>query len=280
MFESQGNNNNSGGDGSQMNIRQDDNGQDPVSGTFAFHTSVLNGMSREMRTQMNSIVSLAYLLKDNSIKDNERDSFINQIYITCEQLIALFENYLESAIVDTGSSGNNEISCSLNNLLDDLLTEFRETLRKGGKENLELVTETQFSDSKHVFIDKTRIYRILRCLFHNAILNTDSGYVKIGYLSSESNITFYILDSGQGFLKTKEFLHTSNLTDSLSQYSDLSSAVNITLAKKLIQFLQGSYSVKCNGLNGTGVYFSIPVRRDVKSEINPTLNYVKNMIAI
>ena len=276
MFEIQGNNI-SAGDNSGTNLRPQDNGVDPVSGSVAFHTSVLNGMSHEMRTQMNSIVSLAFLLKDNSLIGPERDEFINQIYLTCEQMIALFENYLESAIVDTGISKNDEICCSQNNFLDNLFSEFREILRKGGKDDIELVTETQFSATHDIYIDKTRVYRILKCLFQNAVQNTDSGYIKIGYFSSENEITFYVLDSGQGFLKTREFLQTNNLTDSLSQHQDLSSAVNITLAKKLIQFLKGSYSIKCNGTCGTGIYFSIPVRLHQKNGI--TINkYVNSMI--
>jgi len=276
MFEIQGNII-SAGDNSGINTRQQDNGVNPFSNTIAFHTSVLSGMSHEMRTQMNSIVSLAFLLKDNSLIVPERDEFINQIYITCEQLIALFENYLESAIVDTGISKNDEISCNQNNLLDPLFSEFREVLRKGGKGDIELVTETQFSESHDVFIDKARIYRILRCLFQNSLQNTDSGYIKIGYFSSENEVTFYVLDSGQGYLKTMEFLHSNDLTDSLSQHQDLSSAVNITLAKKLIQYLRGTYSIKCNGTSGTGIYFSIPVRGHSKTEI--TINKYFNSMA-
>lgn len=278
MFEIQGNSI-SAGDRPGINARQQDNGMNPFSNTISFHTSVLNGMSHEMRTQMNSIVSLAFLLKDNSLLGPARDEFINQIYCTCEQLITLFENYLESAIVDTGISKNDEIICNQNNLLDSLFSEFREILRKGGKDDIELVTESQFSESHDFFIDKARIYRIIRCLFQNSIQNTDSGYIKIGYFSSLNEVTFYVLDSGQGFLKTKEFLHTNDLTDSLTQHQDLSSAVNIALAKKLIQFLRGSYSIKCNGTSGTGIYFSIPIRVHPKTEI-PINKYVNSMISI
>lgn len=266
MFEIQGNSVTTG-ENSGMNTRQQDSGGNPFSDTIAFHTSVLNGMSHEMRTQMSSIISLAFLLKEKSLTEPERDEFVNQIYNTCGQLIALFENYLESAIVDSGISKNDEISCNQNNLLDSLLSEFREVLSKGGKDTIELVTETQFSQSHDIFIDKTRIYRILRCLFHNSLQNTDSGYIKIGYFNNEGTITFYVLDSGQGYLKTREFLNSTDLTYSLSQYNDLSSAVNITLAKKLIQFLGGTCSIKNNGTSGSGIYFSVPSRMKPKTPV-------------
>src|SRR3989339_54538 len=277
MFEIQGNSITSE-DTSGTNTRQKDTGINPFSRTIAFNTSVLNGMSHEMRTQMNSIISLAFLLKDKSLVEPERDEFVNQIYSTCEQLIALFENYLESAIVDTGIPKSDELICNHNNLLDGLFSEFREVLRKTGKESIELVTEIQFSESHNIFIDKIRVYRILRCLFQNSLQNTDSGYIKTGYFSSENEVTFYVLDSGQGYLKTREFLNTNDLADSLSQYHDLSSAVNITLAKKLIQLLGGTFNIQCNGTSGSGIYFSIPVRLRPNNEI--TINkYINSIIS-
>ena len=269
----------SSGDNSGMKARQQDNVTDPFSNTIAFHTSVLNGMSHEMRTQMSSIISLAFLLKEKTFAEPERDEFVNQIYNTCEQLIALFENYLESAIVDNGISKNDEIICNQNNLLDNLFSEFREVLRKGRKDEIELVTETQYSESHDIVIDKTRIFRILRCLFQNSLQNTDSGYIKIGYFVSEDTITLYVLDSGQGYLKTREFLHTTNLSDSLSQYNDLSTAVNITLVKKLIKFLGGTCSIKCNGTSGNGIYFSIPVKLHPKT-VSPISKYVNSSTSI
>ena len=92
-------------------------------------------------------------------------------------------------------------------------------------------------------------------------------------------MTFYVLDSGQGYFKCKEFLHTEDLNASLMLFNDTYSAINITLAKKLIQMLGGTFWIECNGLAGTGIYFSIPSRMAV----NPGLiinKYVNNMIAI
>jgi K+-sensing histidine kinase KdpD len=234
-------------------------------------------MSHEMRTHMNAIVAFSFLLRESSLKESEKEEFINQIYFTCEKLISLFENYLETAIVDTGGSNNEAVYCNMNNLLDSLISEFRETLHKSGKNNIELITETQFSGTNEVCIDKNKIFRLIRCLFHNSLQNTSSGYIKIGYYNTDNEITFYVLDSGQGFSKTREFLHTNDLSDSLGRYQDLPSAINISLAKKLIQVLHGSFSIRGNGTSGTGIYFSLPVETQVKTETSPK-RYVKMII--
>lgn len=241
--------------------------------------TVLTGMSHEMRTHMNAIVAFSYLMKDSGCNDSEREEFSGQILTACEQLIGLFDSFLDSAIIDTGKSKSDSKICKFDNLLDELFSEFREDLQKDGRKELQLVTEIQYSNSLEVIIDKNKLCRIVSSLFHNAVKNTKSGYIKIGYFLRDENINFYVLDSGQGYFKSREFVNTLDLNESLTMLNDTYTAVNISLAKKLIQMLDGTMSVECNGLTGTGIYFSIPVRMIASSDIN--LNkFINTMIAI
>lgn len=241
--------------------------------------TVLAGMSHEMRTQMNAIVAFSYLMKEKSCSNSEREEFNRHILSSCEQLIELFDSFLNSAIIDTGKSKTDSGIYRLDNFLDDLISEFREIIRKEGYINLELITEINFSDLTEVIIDKNRIFRIIRSLFQNSLKNTKSGYIKIGYYFRDDNITFYVIDSGQGYFKCKEFLHTEDLNESLVLINDTSTAINMTLARKIIQMLDGSIWIECNGLTGTGMYFSIPVRSIANSNININ-KFLNTMIAI
>ena len=241
--------------------------------------TVLTGLSHEMRTNMNAIVAFSYLMKDHVCNDADREEFSIQILNACNQLIELFDSFLDSAIIDTGYSNADSKMCKFDNLLDDLVSEFREELNKGGHNDLELVTEQQFSNSVEVIIDKNKIYRIIRSLFQNSLKNTKTGYIKIGYFLRDEKVNFYILDSGQGYFKCKEFIQTQDLNESLILHNDTYTAINLTLAKKLIQMLDGTISVECNGLTGTGIYFSIPAKLVVSSSININ-KYSNSMIAI
>jgi K+-sensing histidine kinase KdpD len=241
--------------------------------------TVLTGISHEMRTHMNAIVAFSFLMKDSYSDNSEREEFSKQILSSCEQLISLFDSFLDSAIIDTGNSKADSKIYRLDSFMDELLAEFREELRRDGHTEVELVTETQFSDPTEISVDRNKIYRIVRSLFQNALKNTKSGYIKIGYFFREEKINFYILDSGQGYFKCKEFLQTEDLNKSLALHNDTYSAINITLAKKLIHMLGGTTCIECNGLTGTGIYFSIPAKQVINSGIN--LNtYLNTMIAI
>lgn len=240
--------------------------------------TILTGMSHEVRTHMNAIVAFSFLMGRNGCDDSERQEFSNQILSSCEQLIGLFDNFLDSAIIETGNSKADLKVCKLNNILDDLLSEFREVLSKGLNEEVILVAENSSSDNTEVIIDSNRVFRVIRNLFQNALKNTKSGYIKVGYYFRDDNVTFYVIDSGQGYFKCKEFLHTEDLNDSLTKYDDTCSAVNITLAKNLIQMLNGSVWIECNGLTGSAIYFTIPVKTAEGSI--PINKYLDSMIAI
>lgn len=241
--------------------------------------TILTGMSHEMRTHMNAIVAFSFLMKDNCSNNSVREDYSKQILNSCDQLLGLFDSFLDSAIIDTGNSTAESRVCKLDNFLDDLLSEFREVLIKDGQNALELVTEIRFSNSIEVFIDRNRVFRVLRSLFQNSLKNTKSGYIKIGYSFSDDKVTFYVLDSGQGYFKCKEFLHTEDINESLILHNDTYTAINITLARKLIQMLGGSIWIECNSLTGTGIYFTVPVKMVASSNININ-KYENTMIAI
>jgi K+-sensing histidine kinase KdpD len=241
--------------------------------------TLLTGMSHEVRTHMNSIIAFSFLMNNSGYNENEKEEFSNHILSSCEQLMYLFDNFLDSAIIDTGNSKTDLRKCKISYILDELLAEFRVILKREDHKELVLILEDQLSEQDEICIDSNRVERVIRSLFHNALSNTVSGYIKIGYYFRDSNVVFYVLDSGQGYNKCKEFLQTENLNDSLSKHNDTCSALNLTLARKLIMLMGGIIWIENNGLSGTGMYFSVPFKEEGKSK---TLNnnYLNPRIAI
>jgi two-component system sensor histidine kinase/response regulator len=236
--------------------------------------TILTGMSHEMRTHMNSIVAFSFLMNSGGCGDGERKEYSNQILKSCEQLMVLFDNFLDSAIIDTGNSSAEPRNCNIGIILDDLLSEFRVILKREDHRDLVLILENQANKQQEVLIDSNRISRVIRSLFQNALHNTKSGYIKIGYYFRDDNVTFYVLDSGSGYQKCLEFLNSNNLNESLRLHDDTSSAINLTLARKLITLMEGKVWVESNGPAGTGMYFSIPVREANAPKVS--LNHYNN----
>jgi signal transduction histidine kinase len=264
---------------SQINSRIMINRIDKIRDTLMNCPAILTGMSHEVRTHMNSIVAFSFLLKDKSGDAAEREEYSNHILNSCEQLIDLFDTFLDSAIIEAGDTKVDLKKVNLNNVLDDLISEFRETMKKDIHKELELVTEIQFTDSAEILVDKDRINRIVRSLFYNSIKTTKSGYIKIGYYYKDNKLTIYILDSGQGYDKFNEFLQTNEIDKLVTGQDDTGTIINLSLARKLIHLLGGTLRAECNGLTGTGIYFSIPAKHFTISKQNENI-YNNSMIAI
>ncbi len=228
--------------------------------------SILTGMSREMRTEMNAIVAFSFLLNNKDYSDFEREEFSGHIYASCEKIISLFDNFLDFAIIDTGNSRSESGICNPNEVFNDLFSEFREFLKQDRFKDVILVSDNQsFSDAEYL-IDMNRVTRVIRNLFQNALNNTKSGYIKVGYDLKNDRFTFHIHDSGQGYFKCKEFLQSQDMAQSLTRFNDTSAAVNMALTRKLIQLMGGSIWIECNGLTGSGIYFSVPAGKAVNAE--------------
>lgn len=259
--------------------REECDGQDnlnPLNNTVGCPT-LLQGMSHEVRTHMNTIVALTFLINRNDCDEKEREEFSNQVLRSCEQLIGLFDNFLDSAILETGNSESNIRVLNINNMFDDLFSEFRVLFNKECNKNLTLIVDENISENKYVHIDSDRIFRVIRNLLQNALMNTRSGYIKLGYYFRDNNLTFYVIDSGQGYSKCKEFLNTEDLNDSLSHYNDTISAINLILARKLITVLGGNIWIESNEISGSAIYFSMPVKFTDRAD--PRINrYINSMM--
>jgi signal transduction histidine kinase len=264
---------------SGMNFNRKGESMIPVKNNLTDCPLVLTGMSHEMHTHMNAIVAFSFLLKDHCTGHSENKEYSAQILNSCEQLIGLFDSFLDTAIIGATNPVNDARICKTDSILDEILPELRDSISKQSNNNVELVTSTWLSNATEVYIDKNKIFRVLRSLSQVSSKSTESGYIKIGYQYNNDDITFYVLDSGQGFLKCKEFLHTEDMNESLLIHNDVPSAINITLARKLIQILGGTIWIESNGLSGTGIYFSVPVQKVTSRNISIN-KYHNTLIAL
>jgi len=221
---------------------------------------IIAGVSHEVRTQMNSIVAFSYLLNNTRFSEDERHEFSDQIISSCEQLIGLFENFFDTAVLESGSPKASLRETDAGKLFDSLTSDFRVLMRKKGKDNVILIQEDNLPDKLMLRIDKARTLRILSNLFRNALDSTFSGFIKVGCTYDNEIITYYIKDSGQGFSNSSRLLLSDNPEIQYSDSQDTYSAMNLILARNLILALDGTVTVDTNDAGGTSVFVSLPAK--------------------
>lgn len=238
----------------------------PVQDTNMLNTpSILTGLSHEVRTYMNSIVAFTFLSNNETCSNEERGEYNNHIMNSCDQLITLFDNFLDSALMDSEAPRSTITKVRLKDLLKDLLDELNNSLSRFDKKNVTLIMDERSGDD-FMYIDREKINRVLKNLLFNALETTESGYIKIGYIRHRNRVEYYVIDSGNGYNRNSELLNCTNLGTYIDRYQNTFTTVSFILTQKLIESMGGRYWIKPNGDEGSCIYFSIPDHSIIKNE--------------
>lgn len=229
-------------------------------------SEILSELSREMRTQMNAIVAYSFLMNKKEYGDADRMDFTEQIHFASEQIINLFDNYLDSAIIDNANLAAEPGNLHPATFFNELFAEFRTIIGRNRYKDILFVSDIQDFGTAVFVADTNKMARVIRNLFQLALNNTKAGYIKAGIKLKNDRLIFSILDSGYGFLKSKEILQTKDLRESLSKTGDLYTAVSMNLTFKLVMILDGMIWIERNGLAGSGIYFSIPAKLSANND--------------
>ena len=135
---------------------------------------ILTGMSHEIRTHMNSIVSFSFFIEELCSQEHFRTRYGNMIHNSCTQLLSLVENYFQSAIVDLGNSELALEKCKITDFLNDQLPVFRDTIDLDKNKKIDLIYEAGPSEIT-ILTDRAILSRIIQILFQNAVNNMDKG---------------------------------------------------------------------------------------------------------
>ncbi len=238
-------------------MKKSDN-KNPVQHTDMLNTpNLLTGLSHEVRTYMNSIVAFTFLSNNDNCTVEQRDEYNRHIMTSCDQLIALFDNFLDSALIDSDIPRSTITKCKLKTLLEDLLDDINNSICRFDEKKVTLLLDEKSGDDS-MYIDKEKINRVLKNLFFNAFENTESGYIMIGYRKQKNLTEFYVIDSGNGYTKNRELLTCDNITKCLGKYQSTFNTVSFMLSRKLIESMNGKLWLRPNGVRGTAMYFSVP----------------------
>jgi signal transduction histidine kinase len=221
--------------------------------------TILTGLSHEVRTYMNSIVAFSYLLNNDECSENEKKEFNDHIITSAEQLITLFDNFLDSALLESTNPAYSFKKQDIGSLLNRVLADLNRVHARAGKENLRLMLDPQ-GTRYEIFVDEEKVHRVFINLFHNALENTSSGYIRIGCTKTDHRVIFYVIDSGEGFALSKDLLTASKINGYILKNINTFNIVGLSLARKLVENMGGRIWIEPNGPGGSAIYFSIPDR--------------------
>lgn len=109
------------------------------------------------------------------------------------------------------------------------------------------------------YTDRMRLTQIITNLLNNAIKHTEKGFIRFGYDILETEIKFFVEDTGEGIPEDK----LESIFSRFVQLSDWSKGVGLGLAicKGLISKMGGTIAVTSKLGVGSVFYVTLPIQK-------------------
>ncbi|MBM3435107.1 MAG: PAS domain S-box protein, partial [Bacteroidetes bacterium] len=221
-------------------------------------TAFLNNISHELRTPLNGILGFAEFALQEDISEEDKIEYLGFINENSDRLLSTVTNYMDSSLIASGTMEAKTTTFNLNQLLLTIDAKYQPV---AAKKNLEL--RMQFppnSDKMLIGSDQELIRKILMHLIDNALKFTSIGSVTFGYDHKDSNLEFFVKDTGPGIGKdSRQRIFEPFIQGEVSNTRGYEgSGLGLSLAKGMTELLGGQIRVESALNKGSAFYVNIP----------------------
>ena len=225
----------------------------------------LANMSHEIRTPMNAVLGFSDLLAKTSLDQGQRN-YLATIRRSAHVLLALLDDVLHAARLETGSPDIQLHSFLLHELLEEIV---QITAIEAYAKNIELVLHSQDSHSYPLLGDRIKLGRALSNLVINAIKFTDTGSVVLSSSSEprghgKVQVYIHVADTGIGIHeqdRNKLFAPFAQI-DSSSRRKHGGTGLGLYITKKLVEQMGGILTLTSTPTHGSEFHLSLPFQLD------------------
>ena len=219
-------------------------------------TIFLANMSHEIRTPMNAIIGFSDLLNNGTVEQKKQSHFLNIIDKSAKQLLKIINDIIDISKIEANQLTISKDSFSPNELIKEVFVMFENSENIKKDVNLK-IKFPENSTNPIIQSDSFRIKQVLINLVTNALKFTNFGKVEIGYKISDSEIVFYVADTGIGIPKDKQDI----IFDRFRQVNEFSyhegTGLGLAICKGIVKNLGGKIWIKSEFEKGSTFYFSI-----------------------
>ncbi len=221
----------------------------------------LANISHEIRTPINGIAGMADLLGHNT-SDEERNTYLNAIRHSAENLKVIINDILDLAAIESGKLRFEKIAFNLSDLVPALVGTFTYQARE---KRLQLDYTIDKSLSRLFLGDPVRLNQILINLVGNAVKFTFKGSIHVTCALQRKHkntwwIQFEVTDTGIGIPSDK----LDTIFDSFSQADETftrkygGSGLGLTIVRQLVELQRGTIQVRSKEDHGSTFTVTIP----------------------
>ena len=218
-------------------------------------SAFLANMSHEIRTPLNAITGFAEVLASANTEE-EKAQYQEIIKMNADLLLQLVNDILDMSKIEAGTLEFVYTMVDINLLLSDLRQLFQMRVNDAGK-NIRIIAEPSLP-SCSIETDRNRVAQVLSNFTTNAIKFTQEGTISIGYEARDTELYFYVTDSGAGIPADK-------LPEVFGRFVKLNkdkkgTGLGLSISKTIVNKLEGQIGADSVEGKGSTFWFTIPYR--------------------
>ena len=218
-------------------------------------STFLANMSHEIRTPLNAITGFAEILASANTEE-EKAQYQEIIKMNADLLLQLVNDILDMSKIEAGTLEFVYTKVDINLLLSDLRQLFQMKVNDAGG-NIQIIAEPS-RPSCSIETDRNRVAQVLSNFTTNAIKFTQEGTISIGYEARDTELYFYVTDTGAGIPADK-------LPEVFGRFVKLNkdkkgTGLGLSISKTIVNKLEGQIGADSVEGKGSTFWFTIPYR--------------------
>jgi signal transduction histidine kinase len=221
-------------------------------------TNLLTNLGNEIRSPLNSMLSIADLLEANSPRQQR---LIQHMRRSIAQYVSLFTNLATAQRIQQGQIVLQNDQIQIRDIANPLRDMFQVATEA---KSLEFSIDYDHLNNTRFNGDQNYLQLLVSSLVDNAIKFTDRGYVRVEFRfdddTSEQFLKIVIEDTGHGMtmqqIDTFKTLFTQGEPDNNHRREGVGSG--LWIADELIKLMNGKILIKSNRGKGTSITISLP----------------------
>jgi PAS domain S-box-containing protein len=236
-------------------------------------TAFLNNISHEIRTPLNHIMGFAHLLHDNNIDNETRNSMLNTIEQSGNNLINLINDIIELSKFDSGNISINVKTVDINDLFKSVIEESKYIA--GYYPDLKnIYSENDLSSEQFIKTDEKRLKQLLNILISNAFKFSGKCDITLRYGFEDNYLHVVVKDTGIGIRKQ----HLNIIFDRFrkivndAKQNISGTGLGLALAKEIVKRMGGEIWTESEFGIGSEFHFRIPIEFEENNKNNTEEN--------